>query len=406
MRIAAGILNALSDPESSPISSSLAEGNAGLALLFHQASLVFPDESYLDRRDALVRGLAEALESESLPLGLFEGLAGVGWVLDTIVGGAGEALDVVDQALLDGLSETPSDLFDLISGWTGIGLYSLQRMQDRFGQRLLEAVLALAEASAVRFDDGSLSWFTSPASVPPLQAELAPLGYFNLGLAHGVPGVLTFLATLSRADLGSLSRRGRLLLEGALKWFLRSTSGPTVQPTPVFIPLGREPVPATRPTWCYGDLGVAMALGLVAQATDDEALEARSILTARRAAVEPAVFSSEIDEPGLCHGAFGQAHLLNRVAQRTRDPADAEAARLWLRYGLAMRKEDVPRGGFLMRSATPTGVELVPGGGFLGGSAGAALVLMAAATDAFPAWDSVLGISFLSRSHQAAEKSR
>ena len=85
------------------------------------------------------------------------------------------------------------------------------------------------------------------------------------------------------------------------------------------------PPASLRLAWCYGDLGVAAALlgaGLHA---------VRAGLARRgpgaRARVRGALRRRGDRHAGLCHGAAGIAHLLNRMAQATGDAALEDAAR-------------------------------------------------------------------------------
>ncbi|HEX8826294.1 MAG TPA: lanthionine synthetase LanC family protein, partial [Archangium sp.] len=82
---------------------------------------------------------------------------------------------------------------------------------------------------------------------------------------------------------------------------------------------------------------------------------------------------TRVTDAGLCHGAAGLGHLLNRVAQATGDEALAEAARRWLGRAVELWR--------------PSHEE---GPGLLTGAAGTGLALLAAVGEAAPGWDRVM----------------
>src|SRR6185369_7304354 len=88
--------------------------------------------------------------------------------------------------------------------------------------------------------------FTPPELLPEWQRQVAPEGYTNLGLAHGVPGVIAILARYITAGVDVA--RARVLLEAGVD-YLRYVAW-----------LPSQPNSQARVAWCYGDLGVAIAL--------------------------------------------------------------------------------------------------------------------------------------------------
>jgi len=156
-----------------------------------------------------------------------------------------------------------------------------------------------------------------------------------------------------------------------------------------FFSPGQEWEPS-RLAWCYGDLGIAVALMTAARGAGERDWERAALEIARAAAARP-MERADVSDPGLCHGAAGNLHLFNRLYQATGEPELAAAARVWLHRLLDMRQPGAGLGGFLVLlpdehqqrawRADP---------GFLTGSAGIGLALLAAATPVEPAWDRLL----------------
>jgi hypothetical protein len=95
----------------------------------------------------------------------------------------------------------PSE-YDLISGLTGLGLYHLVR-HGSAGSGMTDAVLdyLIALAEPVCRDGESLpGWWsgTGPAGTPD---PAWPGGHLNLGMAHGIAGILALLSGAMRAGI-------------------------------------------------------------------------------------------------------------------------------------------------------------------------------------------------------------
>lgn len=386
--------------------ASLAGGRAGQAL-FH-AYLAEAGRPDAERQAELAeRALDEAIEtlaSTPMPAGLYSGFAGVAWAAEHLMRmgdeeaeaedeeEGGDINEEIDSALLGLLEQSPwRDQYDLISGLVGYGVYAVERFPKPAAVRCLEAVIDRLEETCERTGQGT-TWFTPPEMLPPDNRERTPLGYYNLGVAHGVPGVIALLADACR--LGVAEERARPLLDGAVRWLLaqRLPEGAggcfafAMQPD-------AEPKPS-RLAWCYGDPGVAATLLYAARQTGNAAWERQALAVAASAA-QAAPETAGVRDAGLCHGALGLGHLFNRVYQASRDERYAEAARFWYRKGLEMRDPDVGIAGFPAFRPIKGGDELQwqPDPGFLTGATGVGLAYLAALTPVEPQWDRVLQVA-------------
>jgi len=226
-----------------------------------------------------------------------------------------------------------------------------------------------------------------------------PEGRYDLGVAHGIPGVIAFLGRVHAAGIAPADSGA--LLEAAMGFLLSQVSRET--PSPRF-PYWRAPVgpaPETRIAWCYGDLGVALAL-LVAGTSSGRQDWIDYSLELARTVAERTLASAGVADGGLCHGTAGAAHLFNRLFQFSGDPRFLSAARFWFRETLALRRPGEGVGGYsaLIRNAALEDV-WVPSPEFLNGAAGIGLALLAACTPLEPAWDRVLLVSPLSSRGQS-----
>lgn len=372
----------------------LASGGAGLALFFAYLGAAREDDSADHAFDALGR-CAEALAETSLRPSLYSGFCGVGWVVEhltrEIFEGDDDLSAEVDEALrhlLQGAQGSP--MYELIGGLSGFGTYLVERLPHPAAAAPLGRILDLLEETAEESEAG-ITWYTQPEWLTPWQREEMPGGCYNLGVAHGVPGVLGFLAGAHRESVQD--PRVKRLAEGVVRWVLGQRL-PQMDESfiPAFVIPGKKPEP-TRTAWCYGDLGVAAVLLSAARSFDRQDWEQEAVSIARLAARRPVETVKAIDT-GLCHGTAGLAHLFNRFYQATGDPEMKEAALTWLRRTLDMQRPGEDFAGLRSWVVSQPGQGHWEGEhGFLTGIAGVGLALLAAVTEIEPAWDRVLLVS-------------
>ena len=250
--------------------------------------------------------LREALVFAPDRLSLYDGAAGLLVVLDAVdpqraslAGVRARLRDAVDASLVAAPPGDPVDIttFDLISGVAGRAV--------ALGRDATPEARAALRAFAHAFAD------RVAACVASADENVAAV---NLGVAHGVPGVLAALNAALPQDRALARRYVALLLErshvvgGARRW------------GSVWRAAER---PSARRAWCYQTVGVAAVLDDRARLDDDAAL--RELAADALAAV--------LDDPdpepwrwddALCHGRAGAATIAWRFAAREERPACRE----------------------------------------------------------------------------------
>jgi len=293
------------------------------------------DDTLADDDDVAGRAIHAAIAKipELRRASLYGGVARIGWTIAHVVDAseADAACAPLDEALRAVITGGGVPDYDLIGGIVGIGVYTLER--GIAGRPLAEVVLAELERRARPYG-GGLGWHTAPELLPPHQRETAPDGYWNLGVAHGIPGAIALLARFIAADIAP--ERSRRLLDGAVALLLGAAAPDRAPRFAAWLP---DDAPVTRVAWCYGDLGIAaVLLGL-----PDPAWRAEGLALARACA-------ARLDDPSmrdasLCHGTAGAAHVFHRMALATGEPALADAARTLFARTLERRRSE-PIAGF------------------------------------------------------------
>jgi lantibiotic biosynthesis protein len=326
--------------------------------------------------------------AERLPMSLHRGAAGLAWILHHTgrvlgVEGAAEATQSLDEALL-GYLQGPGNIgepYDLLDGLIGLGVYGFESGNRPLVERVVQRLAARKEAAA----EGP-AWHTPPESG---ERSWFPEGHSNLGLAHGVAGVIAFLA--DAMEEGIEADTARPLLLDAVHWLRRQRlpdGGPRAFPWAVAP--GRPPVTqGFDPGWAYADSGIAAALAHAARALGDADLLQEALSVAER----EAALMDELParRPGIGYGPAGYAQIFARLYRQTGRPVFRRAARREILRLLGMRAPGMGVGGFLSvdQAGRPRGADV----SFLGGASGIGLVLLGAATGVDPLWDRFLLLS-------------
>lgn len=431
------IAKTLEDREISPdLYGGMAGGSAGIAM-FHAYLALDPDLGGKARVDTAMRYVDHAIGKVAetiMPEGIYSGFSGVSWVLEhvfSLLSGVpglddddedddedagdedgdgdgdededdGDVNEQIDEALCELLSTTPwvRD-YDLISGLVGLGVYALERLpRDSARTMLLHIIDRLEELSQP--GNPGVTWHTRPDLLPPHQRETHPDGYYNLGIAHGVPGIVGLLGQVHAAGVDT--ERVRRLLDGTVEWLWSRKLPDEAQSWFDWAYYPDVPWRRSRLAWCYGDPGIAATFLLTGRIAGGDWLE-RAREMARDIAGRPHDLAGVVDH-GICHGGAGFAHIYNRMYQETGDEQLLDQARHWIEWTLDARLEDSPSGLVRFRDLTQLHPEDPPWSdeiGFLTGTTGVALVMLAAANRIEPKWDRVLLLSSVLDDLEAAQ---
>jgi class I lanthipeptide synthase len=396
---------------------AISQGYSGLAVLWGYLDSCFAAERWdLIGREHLELAARGAETLPGVPLGLFSGLSGLAFgafqlsrggtryrrlltALDeAIVPQAVAAADRV-RAQANGL---PVGDFDLISGLSGTGAYMLCRREE---PGVAAGVSAVVEAllEVMGEEKGVPRWHT-PVHLLWDEEVMStyPQGNLNCGLAHGVPGILAFLAAALRSGIAlprmteAIARTGDWLAknrcddEWGVNWptavHLVAADSPDGQLRPGEAKLAHHG--PSRCAWCYGSPGIARSLWLAGEALDRDDFRDLAIC-AMEAVLRRPIPIRRIDSPTFCHGVSGLLAITLRFANDTGVSVFEEGSRV-LTQQLLDSYQPTSLLGF--RNIETDNRE-IDQPGLLDGAPGVALVLLAAATTAEPTWDRLFLLS-------------
>ena len=380
---------------SQPLAISGWWGGAILHLAYHQR---------IERSDAREKAVSDLLDVALAGAGRFRyanfygGLSGLGWGMEhvsTMMGDEVE-LDDLDDWLCSVVDQGAVRDHELIGGLVGIGYYGLERVHHEKARQLVSSIVLMLERQARLQIDG-LAWYKHAEFLSEWQREKLPNGCWNLGLSHGIPGVIGFLSYAARA--GVCADVATHLLEQSVPWLIRQyfrigerwhVSSTVEGPRPEH----------SRLAWCYNELGTTMPILIAADALGRDEWRAFAVdvlhsLESIEIEQSGVYNTGEVRDPAVCHGIAGIAHLFAHSARALDDASLADTARRWMKLLLDARSDrygvcGFPRFGAPDKVTNARPVESDPG--FLEGASGVGLVLLSALADEEPGWNRILGM--------------
>lgn len=223
----------------------------------------------------------------------------------------------------------PPELYELIQGLAGIGLYALKRRNDSTMNNLIHEIIHLLNkvTQPISVRGAQVPGWYVPQESLFLQEDrnCYPQGNFNMGLAHGITGVLSFL---SIAKLNGVEVDGQMEaiesiclwlqskrqnLNGLFFWkghisFEDEINHTMIQDSNIY----------NRDGWCYGTPGVARSLYLAGKALnrhDIKQFALDSFCSLFHRPLETLLLTGPI----ICHGMAGLLLITHFMFQDSQD---------------------------------------------------------------------------------------
>jgi lantibiotic modifying enzyme len=361
--------------------ATYAGGTAGIALFFAYLAGAQEGRGHEDTASRLLEWAHDDTAQQPYPFpSLFSGFPGVAWVTEHVSGEPQPDADEVTAALLEAPAQL-MDEYDVIVGAAGLIVYALGGVRPGTDLVLERAVIRL-EGLANFVEDGAHFW-TPAERLFHENRKFYPRGRLDLGVAHGLGGVVPALAqALASGRLRpEIAIRAKATLDLALAEMAARRLPETSAGRYPTVWVGDQPSTPSRVAWCYGDLGVGAGLIVAGSVLGDDALREEGIRTARTAmAVAPE--HAGVFDAGLCHGSAGNAVVCAATAHLGGGDEARRAAQYWLRDTLARQRKGEGIAGYQswFRDHWQTDA------GLLTGAAGVGLALLAGVTDTAPAW--------------------
>jgi lantibiotic biosynthesis protein len=372
--------------------TGLLGGKAGIVLLFAYLSKLFPEKEYLNNTLQYLDELTETLANDELDYNMSGGVAGIAFVFQHLRNMG--LLDKSDDLNLSELDEfidrgVDNDFtngnWDPLHGMTGLGIYFLERNKETGEIKYLEKIVD--HLAAMRTPVGEYKLWITPGY------EKISNDNYNFGMAHGMPGVLSFLAQVYTREIKQ--KEIEELISSCLPFLLQhELDGDSVCcfPTAIdVVPKENTDTPYSRHAWCYGDLCMANTLIHCGKALHRNDWKDKGIKVGLKTTHRTIENSGCTDAP-FCHGTTGLAHQYNRFYKLTGNEVFKYASENWLQITQEQfYKPGEGAGGYYFRTHNKEKniFEMTSQFGLLEGSAGIALVYLSCLYNIKPDWDAI-----------------
>lgn len=358
------------------------DGLSGIALFKMEYGYFSNNEEVIDKACELLETCVDEINTDYYFPTFCSGIAGFSWTMSHLY--QNNRIDFeIDEMLLqvdtylykNMLADFSNHNYDFLHGGIGYAIYFLERYRNtkydairtQFKTTLIEVIDFLAvEVSEISNDNSTSN------------------NKIDVGLSHGITSILAFLNQLAKETCFK-SRVDKIIMRLA---FYIDTLKSTKNHTSSFFPNGIEADKKmeynSRLAWCYGDLGIAYTLVETACILNDNKLRESALQVLLHTVKRKKQEETLVDDPFICHGSFGNAHIYNSLFYLTNRSEFKEATLFWLndgveRLNLLLKNEDL----YVSKN------EL----GIINGIAGIGLVIMSYLNPQNKNWDRILLLS-------------
>ncbi|MCL1662914.1 lanthionine synthetase C family protein [Elizabethkingia ursingii] len=316
-------------------------GNSGIIMFLFYYAQYSDDVMYSEVGKEYVYQLFDKINAGNVGTTFCNGLSGAIWLLENLVKNNFIEFDIDDSvAQLDEYlavcmqKDIHSRNYDFLHGAIGYGMYFLERYKntnsDRYKQEYLKYIYQLInflEESSIEYNN-TIYWECDNNQEPK---------HINLGLAHGIPSIICFLAKVYNANIEK--ERIKRILEKSVKFIMRYKTSENISTFPSKVDLHNidyhnNEDGVSRMAWCYGDLGIAIALYHANQILNNNEIEREYIVLLHKSAQRKSKPVSMVEDTSVCHGSFGLALIFKKFYDRTKIESLNEAYTYWLNEGL------------------------------------------------------------------------
>jgi len=306
---------------------SMLGGHPGLALYYATAYRVYQDEQLLTKAtDILTLSLDRAMDTPH-QCSYSYGLSGVMWLTEYFIKN-----DFVDSSLRkdlkgcdefiikNALAALNDGNYDFLHGALGMVYYLFERPNSKKKREYLTKIFECLKAMQRTFKD-TMSW---PAFNQG-EHNLIP-GQIDLGLSHGLASILVFLCLFYEQGIPCkemIVEAVDLLL--ACEDINEAKSGRFPYKTGD----GCQPE-KTRLAWCYGDLGIAIAIWKAGNVLGNVHYKSKAIQILDYNCHRRDREKNLVLDAGLCHGTSGNAQVYHHFYKVTGNLLYQETSRYWI----------------------------------------------------------------------------
>jgi lantibiotic modifying enzyme len=274
------------------------------------------------------------------------------------------------------LQNSSINYYDYLHGSIGTASYLLKRIENGKVKECEEKIIDILNNSKICIDN-SCYW----------ESRIGEK--INISLSHGIASICIFLSKAYKLNIKKPLTKE--LLEKSISFILAQeiNASHRLSMFPSFS-LSKNSngnsFQASRLGWCYGDLGIALAIWHYAQIANDEEMRQKTIEIFLHSASRRDLEKNAVIDGGICHGTAGIALIFRKMYYNTYREEFFDAANFWLYQTLKMSKYNDGIVGYKANQKTPS-ID------FLNGITGIGFVLLSFLTNEDTVWDECLLLS-------------
>ena len=372
---------------------SLIGGRAGISLFHFYYSRIFQNEASNNIAYKFIENVFDSINNGFSMHTFAGGLAGIGWLIefleqnDFLETDTDEMLVELDDYLYKiMIEELKNNNYDYFHGASGIALYFTKRKNShKIKEYLNEYVNTLSEMAVIERE--IIKW-ESEIRITEENKEKE----YNPSMSHGIASLISVLNKIYKLNINKV--KSKKLIYGAMNYLfsIEQNTDKYYSYFPSTINIKSDQKATSRLAWCYGDLGISIALWNTSQILKNKVWENKVLEILYYSTTRKNLQKNRVIDAGLCHGSAGIAHIFNRMYINTKEQQFKDAADYWYAETLKMANHKNSLSGYKAWHTEKYGgwqEEF----GFLEGIAGIGLTLMSAISDIEPTWDEILLIS-------------
>jgi class I lanthipeptide synthase len=371
--------------------TSLMGGLGGITLFnFYYAKYKNDNEAYAKAYNEIVE-IINVINSSTNYNNFSIGLAGIGWIIEHL--SKNDFIDVNTHELLGELDEFVSESmlqeingghYDYLHGALGIAQYLISRRKTNniyhYLKNLIDRLDSLSET-----DTNGIKWKSI------IDHKTSEMGY-NISLSHGSSSIVILLSKFYKEEINK--EKTKKMVEGAVRYILgqklKNKKFNSIYPS-WSIESSKVQLDS-RLAWCYGDLGISVALWHASQAFGRKDWEEEAINTLLHSAKRRDLKSTGVVDATLCHGTSGIALIFRRMYGIVGVEELKNASEYWFNETIKIATVNDGLAGYKSYRSEEFGGSTKEYG-LLEGIAGIGLSLISAVSDIEPSWDECLLLS-------------
>ena len=317
-------------------------GLAGIAL-FHFFYSRFTNNRYHHKKgELIIEKIILKIKAGQIFPSYCDGLCGALYILEILkresfIDYDDSNFDNLDIYLFDKMRfDLENNYFDFLHGALGYGWYFTEKFLNSKNSRK-EIYFNFSKYLLKELENSSIEDYNGKFWKSNIMFKKVNIEVSNLGMSHGLPSFIMLLSKMTLID--QLKEKSIKLLKGASDYLISSDiqnlNGTARYPN--WIDLNNRMIKNnSRLAWCYGDLGISVALHKASKVLNSDSLYSWSKEILMNSTERTNINEAGVKDAGLCHGAFGIMLLYKSLNASFNNTSIQKASELWATKGLSL----------------------------------------------------------------------